>query len=328
MSSIVDSYSESNQVSDTSSVVGQSFTGDGSTLDKAVFYLKKSGSPTGSIVAKIYAHSGTFGSTGVPSGSALATSDSVDPAALSTSFALVDFTFSGANKITLTAATKYFVTFEHSLSFPNYVLIGRDTTSPSHAGNYVFKTASWNYDAANDLCFYVYGTTIAPSASPSVSPSISPSASPSVSPSASPSVPPPPEYGLLRIAKPGINVITNDQVENLVFSSEYGTLKYFTKQSINTSLNAALGEISCRGEYTHGLGYYPFVEVYVSVYIGSPTGIYEYCPFVGSGATVGYNANIKVDTSKITVYGEINGVSSSVWHFDFIVFVYKNNLAF
>jgi len=120
--------------------------------------------------------------------------------------------------------------------------------------------------------------------------------------------------------------LTNSDIEKLIFSSEYGTLKYFDKQELNLSFDANTGDITCRGEITHNLGYYPYVEVYVSVYIGSPTGVYEYCPFVGSGASVAYNANVKIDTSKITCYGEISGVSTSVWHFDFLVFIFKNNL--
>ena len=54
---IVDSYSESNQNNlansqDSSSWHGQSFTGDGGTLDSVKFYLKKTGSPTGNVVVK------------------------------------------------------------------------------------------------------------------------------------------------------------------------------------------------------------------------------------------------------------------------------------
>lgn len=173
-----------------------------------------------------------------------------------------------------------------------------------------------------------------PSASVSPSSSVSPSASPSVSPSASvspssspsPSPMPPPNPAAMKIGKPGVNVLTNSDVEKLKFSSEFGTLKYFDKEALNLSFDASTGDITCKGEITHNLGYYPYVEVYVSVYIGSPTGVYEYCPFFGSGASVAYNANVKIDTSKITCYGEISGVSSSVWHFDFLVFIYKNKV--
>ena len=117
MATIVDSYSETNKSqvngfgSPTFQGYGQSFTGDGGTLNSSKFYLEKRELPTGNIVSKVYAHSGTFGTSSVPTGSALATSDNVDVSTLGL-LALVTFTFSGANKITLTNGTKYVVTVE------------------------------------------------------------------------------------------------------------------------------------------------------------------------------------------------------------------------
>ena len=173
-----------------------------------------------------------------------------------------------------------------------------------------------------------------PSISPSVSPSISlsPSASPSISPSISPSVSaspsiPPAKATVLRVAKTGINALTNSDPEKMIFDSQYGTLKYFDKKGVNITFDASTGDISAKGELTHNLSYYPFCEVFVRVYTGStPSGNYEYCPFAEAGASIFYSANYKITTDKITVYGMIDGVSSSVWHFDFLIFVYKNNL--
>ncbi len=108
---VCDSYSESNQNTtkqmDNSTFnpqyIGQSFTGDGRLLNKCTFYLQKSGTPAGTIVAKIYTHSGTYGTSSVPgsSGVAIATSGTITATNLSTSLALQDFTFTGANAIVL-----------------------------------------------------------------------------------------------------------------------------------------------------------------------------------------------------------------------------------
>jgi len=172
-----------------------------------------------------------------------------------------------------------------------------------------------------------------PSASRSVSPSISPSASLSPSASASPSASlspsplPTPIKGIMKIAKSGINVLTNSDPEKLIFSSEYGTLKYYSKQTATVEFDANAGLIGGTTTITHDLGYYPYVEVFVSVYIGTPSGVYEYCPFAGAGATVFYDANYKITTTGIVLYGQIDGVSSSVWTFDFLVFIFKNNLS-
>src|SRR5690606_35247200 len=110
------------------------------------------------------------------------------------------------------------------------------------------------------------------------------------------------------------------------FSSEYGTLKYFLKHQQILQVDGSVGDFSGRIILNHNLGYYPFVEAFVRVYIGSPSGNYEYCPFFGAGATVLYNANVIIKPNTIELYGEFIGVSSSVWNFDFLLFLFKNNL--
>lgn len=332
MATIIDSYSESNFVTDTTITVGQSFTGDGQTLDSAKFYLKREGSPSGNVVAKIYAHSGTFGTSSLPTGAALATSDNVDVSTIGTgSYALVDFPFSGANRITLANGTKYVVVWETSFTFPNYVHIGYDSTSPTHGGNFSFFSGGvWNVENTRDLLFYVYGVSPS-SASASLSPSSSPSPSPSATPSPSLSPSPLPDRinGILKIAKEGINVLTNSDPEKFIFSSEYGTLKYYSKQTAQVEFDANTA-IAGNTTINHNLGYYPFVEVFVKLSVnGTPvTGNYEYVPFAGAGISIFYDANYKITTSSIVLYGQEIGVSTSVWTFDFLIFIFKNDLGF
>lgn len=170
MSVIVDSYSESNfyrsywtlfdNIDDHSHKVGQSITGNGGILDSAIFYLRKVGSPTGNAYAKIYAHDGTFGTSSIPTGTALATSDEYGVSNLTTSYQLITFTFSGANKITLTDETKYVVTIEYDNGtyLVDYIRVGLDETSPTHGGNLSgYSTEEgWLPSGSWDLCFYVY----------------------------------------------------------------------------------------------------------------------------------------------------------------------------
>jgi hypothetical protein len=145
----------------------------------------------------------------------------------------------------------------------------------------------------------------------------------SISPTPSPVAP----FFGLKIAKPGFDVLATGDPTKLIFSSDYGTLKYFEKLTATVNLDASAGDIACTGSVTHNLGYYPYVEVFVRVYIGSPgSQPFEYCPFAGSGATVAYNANYKITTTGITLYGEIVGMSIETWTFEFIVFVFKNDL--
>jgi hypothetical protein len=169
----IDSYSESNSDSfvrlyNGSGVprLGQSFSGgNNTTLDSCKFYLKKYGSPTGNITAAIFAHSGTYGTSSVGTGSALATSNNYDIASLTTSLQLITFTFSGANRISL-ASQYYVVVIQYSGGDKyNYLHIGADGSEPrTHSGNYCqYNTSTGNWlSAGYDIPFYVYGETVAP----------------------------------------------------------------------------------------------------------------------------------------------------------------------
>lgn len=159
-----DNYNETNQDTTQSmrsaSVVGvgQSFVGNGGVLTSAQFYLKKTGSPTGTAVAKVYAHSGTFGTSSIPTGAALATSGTIDVSTLTTSYALTSFKFTGTNNITLTNATDYVVTVEYSGgSSGNTVDVGIDSSAPTHGGNESTLTGStWTAASGIDAVFFVF----------------------------------------------------------------------------------------------------------------------------------------------------------------------------
>jgi hypothetical protein len=159
MAQIVDSYSESNQDTyyvrfETYPRVSQSFTANGGTLNSCEFYLKKVGSPTGNVYAEIYAHTGTYGTSSIRSGSALATSDAVDASTIGETFGLTSFTFSGANKISLSETYYCVGIYYNGGAALNYLYVGADDSTPTHSGNVA------NYDnevdLSADLCFYVY----------------------------------------------------------------------------------------------------------------------------------------------------------------------------
>lgn len=141
--------------------IGQSFTvpnGRPIFATSAKFLLKKGGSPTGSVYAKIYAHTGTYGSGGKGTGTALATSDAVNVAGISAvTEELVTFTFTGANSILLNPNGQYVVAFEFTGGDgSNYVHFYADNSSPSHSGNLSYFDSSWNA-SSDDAIFYFYG---------------------------------------------------------------------------------------------------------------------------------------------------------------------------
>lgn len=144
--------------------IGQSFQGIGTKVSSCGFFLKKVGSPTGNAVAKLYAHTGTYGSSGVPTGSALATSGNIDVSTLTTSFALKSFTFS--TPYLATSSTNYCVVVEYSGGdSSNYVDVAADGMYGflAHGGNACILTGTtWTGASIVDTIFYVYGGTVAP----------------------------------------------------------------------------------------------------------------------------------------------------------------------
>lgn len=158
---LIDNWNDTNQdtvnsLSGAYTAIGQGFTGTANALSACKFFMKKTGTITGNAYAKLYAHSGTYGTTGVPTGTALATSDSFDVSTLTTAFRSVSLKFSGANKYVMTASTKYFIVLEYTLSGTGSLDLGSDSAS-GYTGNMAEYNGSWVANSGVDLCFYVYG---------------------------------------------------------------------------------------------------------------------------------------------------------------------------
>lgn len=168
MATLLDSYPESNADPGEGSIrytgvlkVGQSFEGNGKTLDSAKFFIRKNGNPPGNVVVEVFAHSGTYGSSSVGTGSVLATSDVVSASSLPSSLGLVEFLFSEAQRILLENGTQYVIVVSYSdvgSDISNDLRYVWDASSPSHAGNYLYYSegGGWGYIAGRDLPFYVY----------------------------------------------------------------------------------------------------------------------------------------------------------------------------
>jgi hypothetical protein len=139
---------------------GQSFSCSGAyILDSCRFQISRYGSPTGNVYANIYAHSGTFGSSSVPSGTALATSSTLNIASLTTSATWKTFSFTGANAITLSPSTYYVISlFSNNGDASNYLYIKCTSTATNHSGNGCTTAdgSSWA-SSTYDNNFIVYG---------------------------------------------------------------------------------------------------------------------------------------------------------------------------
>jgi hypothetical protein len=114
--------------------VSQSFTGNGLYLTDAEMYGVPQGS--GNIQAFLYAHSGTYGSTGVPSGEVLATSNEVT------------LTVSGLSvltRINFNFSSPYLcqngVYYCFVIRYSNDIYTCVDSSSPTHSGNLAIREA-------------------------------------------------------------------------------------------------------------------------------------------------------------------------------------------
>ena len=167
---LVDSYPETN--ADTGYIVeqsgtshGQSFRGAGQPLTGAGFFLYRTGSPAGTISAALYAHTGTFGtSTGVPTGSPLATSTTTTTAmtipTTQAAAAWQEFVFDGT--YTLTDTTPYFIvlTTSSANTVGNSLIIRADESAPTAAGRAAaWSGTSWSASNVSDSVFRVYAGT-------------------------------------------------------------------------------------------------------------------------------------------------------------------------
>lgn len=172
MATVTASYSETN--ADTAAAIGNTSgnTGHGEAftssisgiLDSSVFYLCHDSGVTGNMTSSIYNITGTLGTNAAPTGSALATSDPVSITTTNTgnnviNMSLITFSFSGANRISLTSGTNYAVSVEYSGGGAGTGLyVGEDTSAPSYVGNTIFRlnAGTWSGTATADDSFYVY----------------------------------------------------------------------------------------------------------------------------------------------------------------------------
>ncbi len=164
---VVASYSESNRNLDTSLfagaviAAGEAFVNTTvNRLRKAVFWMKKGGTPPGNMTAYIYAATGTAGTNAKPTGSPLATSEVVLADSIGTSYSLVTFKFEGLNRINFAASTTYVVVVAYNNGDgSNYVTLGLNSPS-AITGNasYSGDLSTWSAVGSQNLCFYVYGS--------------------------------------------------------------------------------------------------------------------------------------------------------------------------
>jgi len=138
--------------------VAQSFTAEEGYITGVGVYLARAGAPTGNVTCNLYAHSGTFGSSSIPTGAALATATTVLTSAdIAPSYTLLVFEFDGTYK--LTKDTNYCLAVQFSGGDVSNYVAELYHSAGSAAGNAAtLAGTTWTAAAASDLTFLLYVT--------------------------------------------------------------------------------------------------------------------------------------------------------------------------
>ena len=159
---VIDSYEGTDDTGayygDIGYYIGQALTMGGTDRDicaaKFNVAVENTGGVSIDVAAKIYACTGTPGTDGMITGSALATSNTIQ--FTSTSTAWITFTFS--TSYTLSASTNYCIVLECIAVVGNMIIAPTmDTSAPSHGGNTCLNVIGLDdYEVANDTNFVMY----------------------------------------------------------------------------------------------------------------------------------------------------------------------------
>ena len=133
-------------------------------IDSVRVQVYRSGALVGNSYARIYAHTGVYGTSSKPTGPALATSDPFDTSTMglyNVSKYYHEYTFSGANRITLTHGEYYVVTIETpaaGVDGAKYMLYIRTSGgTATSVGNYAYYVnGAWTASAAYDIGVLIF----------------------------------------------------------------------------------------------------------------------------------------------------------------------------
>ncbi len=137
---------------------GQTFNTRPASLTSVKFYLKQVGTASGYMQAFLYAHTGTFGTTGEPTGSALVASNTINAAlVVATDYDEVEFTFTAYDL----EWSQYALGLRYSSGTDgdNSIYLARGL-APGHPGVAFTFTTAGDYvtDSTNDVAFAAIGT--------------------------------------------------------------------------------------------------------------------------------------------------------------------------
>lgn len=101
----------------------------------------------------------------------------------------------------------------------------------------------------------------------------------------------------IRVSKAGYNVLTETDVNNIVYDSDYDTLKYYT--SGDKTLSISSGSDEGETDVTHSLGYKPFFVAYLELDFNLGAGNWTQIPFNTADAGIEIHIMAFANTSVL-----------------------------
>lgn len=132
----VDNYSSDQTLDNTLDGVYQSLTGQGESLSSVILLIEKVGTPAGDMGLEIFAHTGVYGTSSEPTGTAIATAVSINADnELDPHYHVVMFMFDGT--VDLADGTNYVWRLNYTTgTATDYINVAVDNTTPTHGGNF------------------------------------------------------------------------------------------------------------------------------------------------------------------------------------------------
>lgn len=123
------------------------------------------------------------------------------------------------------------------------------------------------------------------------------------------------------ISKPGFNVLTETDPDNLIFSSDYGSLMYYASGAVVVTPAGT----SAEAVVAHGLGYIPYFLAYIDRFAGPPLSDFNMCPgkFASGAGFVDADAYADAANLYFTIHTDFNTSA-----FTFRYFIFRNKLNF
>lgn len=122
------------------------------------------------------------------------------------------------------------------------------------------------------------------------------------------------------VSKPGYNVLTETTVDNLIYSSDYDTLKYYASGSKTLSISS--GDDHEETTITHSLGYRPFFIAYLELDFSLGSGKWSQVPLNIEDAYTRATITVAANTTQLvfSAYNTDDVFGDITFHFKYKIF--------